>query len=352
MWVSNLSKLDTRYRWRLITCNINYYAFSFNSSVEQFKSQSFPRLKLKRVIDIPTQWPPLPSLSKRSKNAESHGDYGEDPLQVKMEVEDDQSFQMKCFNHEEHFDQQDEHVLTNDKSDEVHNKASKPVILNGRKIFDSVNKLGGLEAPVEKTKNQKQVKLQQYPCTECGRQFVHKRNLVTHIKIKHLEGKPFSCAFCRLDFEKRSNHDRHMRGHTKENPYVCQICLEEFPFPHHLGDHKKIAHLGESIKCRYCSRRFVRMSTCRNHERLVHKKDYEACNNKGLARREVCYNCMFCKMTFNSRIVFRLHMHRHTDKMRYDCTLCPMQFYVKHRYDMHLRKHNNHGHKVCRLLQV
>ncbi|KAG9466812.1 hypothetical protein GDO78_016037 [Eleutherodactylus coqui] len=60
-----------------------------------------------------------------------------------------------------------------------------------------------------------------YSCSECGKCFPHKRQLVRH-KRRHRE-KPYSCSKCGKCFTQKSELVRHERVHTGEKPYSCII---------------------------------------------------------------------------------------------------------------------------------
>ncbi|PIO33989.1 hypothetical protein AB205_0101670, partial [Aquarana catesbeiana] len=74
-----------------------------------------------------------------------------------------------------------------------------------------------------------------FSCTECGKRFHFKSNLIVHIK-SHTEEKPhscpeshtgeklFSCPECGKCFSNNSNLYAHQKLHTREKPYSCSEC--------------------------------------------------------------------------------------------------------------------------------
>lgn len=260
------------YNWHFGLLNL---IFCFNLPVAQSGCKSFPLEKSAGAQD---------SLSRSYNNEEETHDaiFGD----VKLVIGDDQlreddESQEDYFGSEEPFDVQDENLSTNDVCHDVIIKDTDRIVLKTNKYFDSIIKLGVTEGLVDGGNTQQHVKAQHHLCPYCGKLLAHKRNLLAHIRVQHMGVKPFFCVLCKKYSEKRSNHERHVRSHTKERPYVCQTCLQEFTSEPDLRDHKKVLHLGDMIKCRYCDRTFDLKTSRRSHERTKHWKDYEACINKG-----------------------------------------------------------------------
>ena len=54
--------------------------------------------------------------------------------------------------------------------------------------------------------------------------------------------------FCGAIFAKRCNLRDHFRSHTKQRPFVCQICSRAFSLASNLGRHLKTVHRDEYEK--------------------------------------------------------------------------------------------------------
>ncbi|KAG1666387.1 Zinc finger protein 26 [Nymphon striatum] len=51
--------------------------------------------------------------------------------------------------------------------------------------------------------------------------------LTVHMR-KHSKEKPYECNVCNKCFGRQTTLTNHMRTHTKENPYECDVCNKRF----------------------------------------------------------------------------------------------------------------------------
>ena len=79
----------------------------------------------------------------------------------------------------------------------------------------------------------------------------------------------WTCLYCNKTFQQSSNYKNHMRTHSDERPYVCEICDIGFKERYHLKKHLLFKHTNEAKeKCRHCGKRFKDSTAVRAHERI------------------------------------------------------------------------------------
>ncbi|ERE75552.1 zinc finger protein [Cricetulus griseus] len=72
----------------------------------------------------------------------------------------------------------------------------------------------------------------------CGKDFNMKQYFDEHMKT-HTGEKPYICEICGKSFTSRPNMKRHRRTHTGEKPYPCDVCGQRFRFSNMLKAHKE-----------------------------------------------------------------------------------------------------------------
>lgn len=114
--------------------------------------------------------------------------------------------------------------------------------------------------------------LKPYKCDQCTEAFVSKFFLSTHMKTKHSDHRPFTCAHCGKTFKFIAKHNKHLLTHTDMKNYRCDVCgkwfRQQYAFKVHMNTHAD----NRPYKCRLCDRGFHSTASRRCHEKSVHSE--------------------------------------------------------------------------------
>lgn len=94
----------------------------------------------------------------------------------------------------------------------------------------------------------------------------------------------WECAVCSKYFLQASYYRNHMRTHSEERPFVCDLCSIGFKERYHLKKHHLFKHSEEmNEKCRQCGKMFKDSTAVRAHERIHSDARPFVCNRCGKA---------------------------------------------------------------------
>nr|XP_008195672.2 PREDICTED: LOW QUALITY PROTEIN: zinc finger protein 260 [Tribolium castaneum] len=167
-----------------------------------------------------------------------------------------------------------------------------------------------------------------FVCDLCGKQFRVSQGLVRHLRETHQGIKKFPCDLCGRMFATRRNVEEHRRIHTNERPYVCDLCGKSFKQKASLFVHKRSHKNHFPFKCSYCNQGFRTKPPL-----LVHITRHTG---------EKPYKCDICGRCFRIKYELKRHKLIHSDEKPWVCNVCGFSF----RQKRYLRNHMKSNHTL------
>ena len=146
-----------------------------------------------------------------------------------------------------------------------------------------------------------------YPCSHCDREFIAKYQLKWHYLMKDID-LPFKCGSCSKEFVLEDDLVAHTKTHYKKtwakhwwkkfilmndendheanrkHKYVCEQCDKRFSQKLHLESHLKMHTRDKPYKCNICAFKSVYLSYLKLHMIRRHRNKSEFSEKKNLAK--------------------------------------------------------------------
>lgn len=167
-----------------------------------------------------------------------------------------------------------------------------------------------------------------YTCEICSKKFRTAAFLRRHIVCFHERVRSYQCDICGRSFSEKRNVDDHRRTHTGERPFVCETCGKSFAQRSSMKIHWKQMHESiKSHKCEYCEKSFIRR--CHLVAHLTH--------HTGVRN----YVCAVCGKAFLRSGTLKGHTAVHSSERPFPCTICGDSFKLKKHLKQHGRVHGS-----------
>ncbi|EFX82132.1 hypothetical protein DAPPUDRAFT_195595 [Daphnia pulex] len=193
--------------------------------------------------------------------------------------------------------------------------------------------------------------LKKFVCSTCGHTLFSEERLGIHERI-HTDERPFECKYCDKKFREKGTLVRHIRTHTGERPCECNICGKSYRSSFSLRKRVKIDY-----RCEYCGKEFCQGRILAYEKHLTThtgipaairctQPDCEFTYSNLMQLKEhmlsqhpeKAYTCDVCKKIFLTKQILTDHK-RHTRETPHECTFCEMRFHSPYLLQIHLRTH-------------
>ncbi|XP_074918029.1 uncharacterized protein LOC116828389 [Chelonoidis abingdonii] len=191
-----------------------------------------------------------------------------------------------------------------------------------------------------------------FACSECGKSFRLKGNLVKHLR-SHAKVRPYKCTECEKSFNCQSDLLRHQMIHRGEKPYKCSECEKSYSRKVYLLNHQRV-HTGERpFQCTVCEKSFRQKAVLNSHQRLhTGERPYKCtqCDNSFSEKSKLNnhyrihtgewpYKCTKCDKSYSRKVYLLNHQRLHTGERPFQCTECSKSFMLRTSFMKHQRNH-------------
>ncbi|KAG7169760.1 Zinc finger protein 333-like [Homarus americanus] len=170
------------------------------------------------------------------------------------------------------------------------------------------------------------------------------------------------CEHCDEQFKSKSKLNEHMRKHILEEPYECEVCLQEI-FPTDNHNCLDLQKHDEKYNCPDCDDKYEDLTKCLQHMKNHRGKAFLDCKLCGQVfthtlslkchmnnhKRGKPYTCKVCNKKFGNYGDYLCHKKLHPRNKFYDCVLCPRTFLRPHLLKAHMLQHLGEKHYRCNL---
>ncbi|XP_060104210.1 replication initiator 1 [Heteronotia binoei] len=214
-----------------------------------------------------------------------------------------------------------------------------------------------------------------YACTQCGKTFRHKPNLLAHRQV-HTGERRYQCQECGKSFGSKAYLASHQHIHTGEKPYVCGQCGKSFRHKPNLLSHQKIhtrdplpqqshpldTFSRENFQIQLPVAGSPRMEVFQPHrppqdtpvpcfpsDTPVPQPQLSLPLPQPLLAADRPFICPVCAKQFRCKPYLVAHLRIHTGEKPYACSRCPKRFSQKSNLVSHERLHTGEKPYACPL---
>uniref|UniRef100_A0A8C4R0R6 C2H2-type domain-containing protein n=1 Tax=Eptatretus burgeri TaxID=7764 RepID=A0A8C4R0R6_EPTBU len=197
-------------------------------------------------------------------------------------------------------------------------------------------------------------------CQHCGKGFRHPSELRKHVR-SHSGERPYACDLCTYRSAQAYNLQMHIRARHRHQPnFRCTVCGVAFSCLSELRRHVVLHGAEREYHCPHCTHRSSNSSDLKRHIVSIHTRNFphrcqvcdkgfhrpsELTKHMGTHRGRRSHNCRHCD--FHSTDPFALSRHvlsSHTHELPHQCRRCKKSFKLQTELKKHMKYHS--GKKV------
>lgn len=174
-------------------------------------------------------------------------------------------------------------------------------------------------------------------CVECDKKIHSLEGLIAHVNEKHLNVANI-CKKCGTSYNTASDYEKHLNSHHSLK-YKCNSCFRNFRSKKDLNTHMKL---------------------CDNNVKLINKLDMSSrlsgypqkqmkpnpILRKKITRIKRTYKCSICNKVLEKQLDFRAHVRTHEKKPN-ECLYCNKQFASRQEYLTHVQTDEHRKSLPC-----
>lgn len=166
-----------------------------------------------------------------------------------------------------------------------------------------------------------------YECDVCQARFTQSNSLKAHKLIHSVGDKPvFHCELCPTTCGRKTDLRIHVQKlHTAEKPLKCKRCGNSFPDRYSYKVSRKFI------------KKFLRNVLTKINEQSLDTSQIHTKTHEG----EKCYKCELCPYASISARHLESHMLVHTDQKPFQCTQCDQAFRQKQLLKRHINLYHD-----------